>query len=67
LFVALSNGGITRYSGASIVSLSSSQIQVNVNVGAAAGSYLVQIVNPDGSVSNGVNLSVTAGQATGTR
>jgi hypothetical protein len=48
------------YTGNSIESISSTVVKVLVNVGTAAGSWGVQVVNPDGSSSNTATLTVTA-------
>jgi hypothetical protein len=48
------------YQGSAVASQTATQIQALVNVGAAAGAWTVQVVNPDGSSSNAASLTVTA-------
>jgi hypothetical protein len=59
LAVKLTSGGVViNAQGSAIKSVSSSQITVQVNVGASARTYSVTVQNPGGAVSNAVNLTV---------
>jgi subtilase family serine protease len=59
LVVKLTAGGVLiNVQGSAIKSVSSSQITLQVNVGASARTYSVTVQNPGGAVSNAVNLTV---------
>jgi len=49
---------------ATVTSVTSSQIQAQVNVGTVPGTLSVQVVNPDGGTSNSVSLQVSASSST---
>ena len=50
----------TSYGGAKITAVSATQIQVSVVPGTAAQNFTVEVVNPNGKVSNGMVLQVVA-------
>jgi hypothetical protein len=52
--------GGTVYQGSQVTFVSSSQLQVSVNVGTTAQNLPVQVTNPNGQASNSVSLTVTA-------
>ncbi len=61
LKVVLTSGAqAATYQGAQITSVSATQIQVLVNPGTAAQNWTVEVVNPNGKVSNGAILQVAA-------
>ena len=61
LTVNLATGGTTTpYQSSAISSVTATQVQVLVNVGTAAHTWTVQVVNPSSGPSNTVNLTVTA-------
>ena len=59
----ISGSATTTYSGSRIVSVSPAQIQVAINAGTAAQNWTVEVVNPNGKVSNGAVLQVVAAVA----
>jgi hypothetical protein len=56
--VLTTNGSSTALLGTAIKSASASQIQVTVNAGATLRTWSVQVVNPDGTASNQVALTM---------
>jgi len=52
--------GTTPIASTQLASLSANQIQVNIIVGIGARTYPVQVINPNGQVSNTVNFQVSA-------
>jgi len=58
--ILTTSGSPNTYLPSAIVSVTATQIQVPVTVGATAHSWTVQVVNPGGAASNTATLTVTA-------
>jgi hypothetical protein len=57
-----SRGATTTLQASQITFVSASQLQVSITTGTAASSWTIQVINPSGLASAGVNLTVNAPQ-----